>query len=122
MGAESSGALIEAGAKFAAEAVFGKSARKAAKGAARAQERLFLLQAEEQEIRNRRLKADLEEMDRTLPVDLVNPGLGPDGYGTRIRPEGMGAPKADAPLLAGANLWIVLGLGAAVVVMFFMRR
>jgi hypothetical protein len=115
-----SAALIEAGAEFAAEAVFGKSVRKATKKVAKAQENLVKLKAEEQRIRNAILRQSLTERDGTLPFEISGPGLGPNGYGTNTVPvQGQTGTGGPEPKLASAGvIGIVVIIGAAIALMW----
>lgn len=116
--------VISTGITTAADYFFGKGTRDAAKDAAKAQQHLFDLQAQEQELKNKALAMSLSDQNGLLPFAASLPSSSSiKNTLPGAKPEGLAAPTSEtqSKSAAGFSISTVL-LGLAVVAgVFFMR-
>jgi hypothetical protein len=112
------GNLYGAGAQLVGDYFFGKSARDAAKDAAKAQEKVADLQAEEQRLKNQILQMDIADRNKQLPLAVSLPGR---SYGTGAVPTATDV--ADAPVMtAGLSGWTgILAVGGLAALLLLRR-
>jgi len=116
MALSAGGASVITGAINAVGSYFiAKGPAKAAAGAAKAQQRLIDLQAEEQRLRNQALRASLAEQNQSLPFAVSNPSLPAGAFAGNVAPSGAAPAAAQTagpgvPLTLGLAVLAVLGL------------